>query len=144
MVARWPETKITGIDMSAEMLEKARKKHPNNSNIQFLQSTYASGLLDEKKQPDVILFSYALTMFNPGWEEAIQSAVEDLAPSGYIAVVDFHDSSSGSFKNWMQKNHVKMEGHLLPVLESNFETAHLETKPAYGIWNYLLYVGQKK
>ncbi|HRI60570.1 MAG TPA: class I SAM-dependent methyltransferase, partial [Saprospiraceae bacterium] len=94
--------------------------------------------------PDFVLFSYALTMFNPGWEAAIEQAGADLKPGGRIAVVDFHNTPSSTFRWWMSRNHVRMEAHLLPFLQSKFRTELLEIHPAWlGLWRYFLYVGQK-
>ncbi len=93
---------------------------------------------------DLLVFSYALSMFNPGWDQAIGVAHQELAPGGTIAVVDFHSSPLALFKRWMALNHVRMEGHLLPELQSRFAIIHQEIRPAYGgIWYYLLFVGKK-
>jgi S-adenosylmethionine-diacylgycerolhomoserine-N-methlytransferase len=83
-------------------------------------------------------------MFNPGWEQAIDCAYQDLDRGGYIAVVDFHHSSISLFKRWMALNHVRLEGHLIPRLESRFRPEICQLYPAYGgIWSYFLFIGQK-
>jgi S-adenosylmethionine-diacylgycerolhomoserine-N-methlytransferase len=44
----------------------------------------------------------------------------------------------------MALNHVRLEGHLLPELQSHFTTTRREIRPAYGgIWYYVLFVGKK-
>ena len=97
------------------------------------------------EQPDIVLFSYCLTMINPGWEEAIQRAISDLPAGGRIAVVDFHGSQLRWFRKWMRFNHVSMEEQILPVLLENFETQRVEILKAYGgLWSFFLYVGKKK
>ncbi len=61
-----------------------------------------------------------------------------------MAVVDFHDSPLTLFKQWMALNHVRMEGHLLPELQSRFRPLVCEIRRAYGgLWYYLLFIGQK-
>ncbi len=94
---------------------------------------------------DGILFSYALSMFNPGWERAIEQAADNLAPGGVIAVVDFHDTAFSLFRKWMWINHVRMKSHLLPLLSGSFEPVSLRTPPAYmGLWRYLIFIGRTR
>ena len=91
-----------------------------------------------------LFFSYSLSMFNPGWEQAMDCAYRDLDWDGLIAVVDFHHSSFSLFKRWMALNHVRLDGHLLPRLESLFRPEVCKIYPAYaGIWFYFLFVGRK-
>jgi len=82
-------------------------------------------------------------MMHKNWESVIEYAQQDLKPGGLIAVVDFHDSSFSWFKRWMGMNHVRMDGHLLPRLQSLFRSLHLEVNHAYGgLWSYFLFIGQ--
>jgi S-adenosylmethionine-diacylgycerolhomoserine-N-methlytransferase len=91
------------------------------------------------------LFSYALSMFNPGYDIAMAAARRDLVPGGRIAVVDFHDSRFGFFERWMGMNHVRMNGQLRPLLQSLFTPVTDCLCPAYaGLWRYLLFVGRKE
>lgn len=143
---RHPQLTLAGVDVSTDMLQVAasrlRSYHPR---IQLIEMPYAPGSPALPFQPDVVLFSYCLTMINPGWEEALQRAGADLAPGGQIAVVDFHGSAFGFFRRWMGMNHVRMEEHLLPALEARFATVHKEVRRAYGgLWTYFLYIGLKK
>ena len=137
---RFPQASITGLDLSAEMLKVARKN--TNATVTFQQGAY--GTVPQPHQYDLILFSYALTMFNPGWEAAIEQAYADLRPGGMIAIVDFHDSRLVAFKRWMGVNHVRMDGHLLPKVNQHFSAKVVKVNPAYGgLWAYLLFVGEK-
>ena len=44
----------------------------------------------------------------------------------------------------MGKNHVHMDGHLLPFLQSAFRTEFFEIRPAWlGLWQYFTYIGMK-
>ena len=84
-------------------------------------------------------------MVNPSWDTLILQAKEDLVDDGIIAFVDFHNSPSRLFKKWMGKNHVRMDGHILPFLQDHFDTVKYEIRRAYlGLWHYTLYIGQKK
>lgn len=139
----FPNSSLTGVDLSPAMLERARKNLARRKDkINLREGAYGTVPLDGTF--DLVLFSYALTMFNPGWEEAIDQAYEDLNPGGIIAVVDFHDSALPPFKRWMGVNHVQMNGHLLPKLKKRFRQQHSLVKKAYGgIWEYCLFIGRK-
>lgn len=138
-----PHAWITGLDVSADMLEKARNKTMNLSKVRLLEAPY--GPTGKNFQDlDGILISYALTMMNPGWEEILEQAHADLRPGGWIAVVDFHDSALPFFKQHMSGHHVRMDGHLLPWLEKHFDTHFSEVRKAYqGAWEYFTFVGKK-
>ena len=140
-----PQARLVGLDISEDMLRQARKNlaaYP--SRVELLHRTYDRPI---KVDPafDFILFSYSLSMMHKNWENAIEYAQQNLKPGGLIAVVDFNDSSLGWFKRWMNMNHVRMDGHLLPRLQSSFRSLHLEVNHAYGgLWSYFLFIGQIK
>jgi S-adenosylmethionine-diacylgycerolhomoserine-N-methlytransferase len=140
----FPQAAISGVDLSDAMLNVARKNLGEfNRQVTLQQRSYNAPLRSEPPF-DLILCSYSLSMFNPGWEEAIAYAYQDLADGGRIAVVDFHDSSFPGFKPWMRLNHVRMDGHLAPKLEKHFHTDTLNIRKAYaGVWSYFLFVGRK-
>ncbi|HMQ55901.1 MAG TPA: class I SAM-dependent methyltransferase, partial [Anaerolineae bacterium] len=131
-------------DISGDMLDQARRKLRPVRQVELVLQSYTRPL--RLSRPfDLILFSYSLTMFNPGWQQALAAALEDMAPGGHLAVVDFHDSPVASFRRWMGLNHVRMEGQLLPVLRRLAHPDVLELRQAYGgLWRYLLFVGQKQ
>lgn len=143
---RFPKSQLTGIDISADMLDIADRKLMLVPNpITLKQKNYGSERFDFPKAPDCILFSYCLTMVNPDWEKLIIQAKNDLHTEGVIAVVDFHSSPVKWFRKWMQFNHVRMEGHILPILQDQFETVKLERRRAYfGLWTYFLFIGKIK
>ncbi len=136
---------LIGVDISPEMLAVASKSLERYSRrVRFLERAYAPGAWKLPAKPDVILFSYCLTMINPGWEDALQRAHDDLEEGSTIAVVDFHDSPYSLFQKWMGYNHVRMDNHLLPALQKRFTTVQLEVHQAYGgLWSYFLFVGKK-
>ncbi len=140
----FPQAHITGLDLSQAMLARAQwNLREQNPRVQLIERAYDRPL---KITPsfDLILFSYALTMFNPGWEQAIEAAYRDLQPGGLIAVVDFHDTPFTWYRHWMARNHVRMTGHLLPRLASRFRHRLVSLSPAYtGWWTYLLFIGEK-
>ncbi|MBK9335861.1 MAG: class I SAM-dependent methyltransferase [Lewinellaceae bacterium] len=140
-----PDWSLIGIDVSAEMLAKASRATASCSRrVQLFEKPYATADFRLQESVDIILFSYALTMFNPGWEAAIGQAYQDLKPGGHIAVVDFHDTPHSWFRRWMGYNHVRMDAHLLPLLEKHFtpETSMVQTAWG-GLWRYCIFVGKK-
>jgi S-adenosylmethionine-diacylgycerolhomoserine-N-methlytransferase len=141
---RFPRATVTGVDLSAPMLAVARRKTaPFGARVKLVHRAYDAPL-GAGAGHDLVLFSYALSMFNPGFETALRAAADDLAPGGCIAVVDFHATPLRWFERWMGVNHVRMNGQLRPLLQTLF-TPHLDrVDPAYGgAWQYLRFVGRK-
>ncbi|WP_395741888.1 class I SAM-dependent methyltransferase [Prosthecobacter sp.] len=140
----FPHAHITGVDLSEQMLAIAAKKIRDDQTT-LLRRSYSAPVHPDGKRFDLVLFSYALSMFNPGWEQAIDAAWEDLAEGGCIAVVDFSHSNLAWFRRWMGVNHVRMEGHLWPYLGQKFVPLLDERFTAYGgVWQYGIFIGRKQ
>jgi S-adenosylmethionine-diacylgycerolhomoserine-N-methlytransferase len=141
---RFPKAFITGLDLSAAMLGVANKKIARfGGRVRLVHQRY-DGPVAGGEPFDLVLFSYSLSMFNPGFEAAIDAAHADLAESGQIAVVDFHDSRFRFFERWMGVNHVRMDGQLQPKLRARFVPQMDEVRHAYGgLWRYLLFIGRR-
>lgn len=139
-----PQARLTGIDLSPHMLTRAREKlAPLGERVRLVEASYDHPLAPHDPF-DGVLFSYCLSMINPGWEAALDSARADLSPGGVIAVADFHATPVPAFRRWMGVNHVRMEGHLLPALEARFTPLERRVVPAYGgLWQYLLFLGRR-
>jgi S-adenosylmethionine-diacylgycerolhomoserine-N-methlytransferase len=140
---QFPEARLWGLDLSGDMLAVARKKLQILApRLTLIKAAYDHPV-EEKPFFDLVVFSYALSMFNPGWEQALAAASRDLAPGGAIAVVDFHDSGFPLFKRWMGLNHVRLDGHLLAGLTSRFPLHEATVRPAYGgLWSYFRFLGR--
>ena len=138
-----PETAITGLDLSPHMLGKARRKTMAfGSRVELRQMEYSQPL--DPQGFDVVVFSYCLSMINPGWEQAVIAADQDVAPGGKVAVVDFHNSAFSAFRAWMGVNHVRMDGHLLPFLKEMFPRNHTLIRTGYGgLWSYVMFTGHQ-
>lgn len=137
----YPNASLIGIDVSRDMLKRCEKKlAAEEERLTLLEGYY--GKIPIVQRPDVILFSYCLTMVNPAWDMLIREAANDLKPGGHILVVDFHNSPVAAFKRHMSHHHVRMDGQLLPLLQELFVTNLVDIKQAYGgIWRYLLFSG---
>jgi S-adenosylmethionine-diacylgycerolhomoserine-N-methlytransferase len=140
---QFPQAQLWGLDLSGDMLAVAQKKLQNLApRLTLVQAAYDRPV-GEEPSFDLVVFSYALSMFNPGWEAALAAVSHDLAPGGAIAVVDFHDSGFPLFKRWMGLNHVRLDGHLLPGLKSRFPIHEATIRPAFGgIWSYFRFIGR--
>lgn len=145
LARRFPKARLTGLDVSSHMIERAaRATKAWSGRVELEQRPYKLGDPRYEGRMDAILFSYALTMINPQWEELLQQAKADLKPGGIIAVADFHDSRFQWFKTHMGHNHVRMDSHLTPKLEQAFQPLSKSVRPAYGgVWEYFVFVGRK-
>lgn len=144
LARRFPRAEITGVDLSQAMLAVAQRRiAPWAGRITLRAQSYERPLRESGY--DLVLCSYALSMFNPGYATAIASAHGDLVPGGCFALVDFHGTRHPWFARWMRFNHVRMERHLRPALRDWFEPVLEERPRAYGgWWEYLLFVGRKR
>jgi ubiquinone/menaquinone biosynthesis C-methylase UbiE len=99
---RFPQAKLWGLDLSADMLSVAQRKlHNLLPRLTLIHAAYDRPLAPEP-QFDLVIFSYALSMFNPGWKEALTTAACDLVTGGALAVahslltVIYHMLKTGS------------------------------------------------
>ena len=134
----FPHAEIVGLDLSAEMLSKARRKiEIYGPRVSLLHREY-NAPISGGDPFDLIVFSYCLTMINPGYNDVLQFCVQDLSPTGRVAVVDFHDTSFRWFRRWMGLNHVRMDGHILAALQgAGLNPQPCLVKSAYGgLWRW--------
>jgi len=140
----FPGARITGLDLSADMLDRARAKiAPFADCIDLLHRPYDGPVASEDGKFDLIVISYALSMINPGYDEVIQLCRRDLNEGGVIAVVDFHETRWTWFRKWMGVNHVRMEGQILAQLDAGYEAVVRRIGRGYGdLWRYVTFVGR--
>lgn len=145
LARRFPSAEITGIDLSKDMLERAAGKFSSRADRPMLVHGNYAQPMDSMPSYDLIVFSYTLSMINPGFQQALENARCDLTPGGIIAVADFNNSPAVWFKSWMKVNHVRMNGHLLPELNRLFKPVRETVMKAYGgIWQYFIFLGAQK
>ncbi len=140
----FPSARITGLDLSSDMLDRARAKTASFADrVDLLHRPYDGPVSDESGKFDLIVISYALSMINPGFDEVIALCRRDLGEGGVIAVVDFHETRWTWFRKWMGVNHVRMEGQILAQLDAGFEAVVRRIGRGYGdLWRYVTFVGR--
>lgn len=143
MADRFPRAQLVGADLSADMLDRARRNLATHAGrVRFHHGDFAE--LDVGAGFDLIVLAYTLSMTHPHTETLLRRAVALLAPGGRLAVVDFHDSPWPLFKRWMAVNHVRMEGELPELFSRVGLIGEPKVARAYGgVWRYLCYVGQR-
>lgn len=144
ILAKYSFAKVIGFDLSQDMLEICRKKTTHyGSRIKLINEAYDHHTSILSGKVDIILFSYALTMINPGWDELIVKAHKDLKKGGKIIVADFHQGRS-FFQKHMSNHHVRMDGHILKRLQEIFPNNTYKVQSVYmGVWQYLVFSGEK-
>lgn len=144
LARKYPEAELVGVDLSGDMLRKARAKLKRHGDrVTLLEEPYQAGG-NAGDGFDLVLFSYSLSMINPQWAEVLDQAKADLRPGGMVAAVDFSDSKYVGFRNHMSRNHVMVTGHLLPGLRERFEPVLDVERGVYlGWWKYLIFHGRK-
>ena len=114
--------RVTGMDISGEMLRSARAKLGARAQLAQADACTFDGMQSfGTAQFDRIILSYAISMI-PDWQAALATAARHLAPGGQLHVVDFGNQSGlpGWFRRgllgWLAKFHVTPRGDLAEVL----------------------------
>jgi len=91
-----PEARLHGVDVAGVMIETAARALDRAGLAQRVRLAQAGGQGFDPQAAfglarfDVIYFSYVLSMI-PDWRPVVARALEQLAPGGILAVVDFGD-----------------------------------------------------
>jgi S-adenosylmethionine-diacylgycerolhomoserine-N-methlytransferase len=136
----FPQAEIMGVDLSEDMLTKAHAKVARFEDRVTLRECAYSEPLSSGLPFDLIVFSYCLSMINPGYLDVLRVCRQDLAPQGKVAIVDFHDTPVGWFGRWMGLNHVRMDGQILAALQKGgWQLEPLHVERAYGgLWRWIM------
>lgn len=127
-----PTLRLTGIDISEEMLKSARARFARtqlDGRISLLQRDAATPA-DCKAQR--ILMSYSLSMV-PDWRRALAVAIETLEPGGILAIVDF--GSFGGLPDWLAEACIDMLSRVdaPPCLELPQELRRYASSRAFSV-----------
>jgi len=80
LLARWPDARLTGVDSSPEMLERARAAHPQ---AQFVQGDIGAW---QPAQPVDVLYSNAALHWLDDHERLFPALLDKVAAGGWLAV----------------------------------------------------------
>jgi S-adenosylmethionine-diacylgycerolhomoserine-N-methlytransferase len=106
MAEAHPALRLTGLDISDEMLKSARSKFARTELGErvSLQHGDAATPPTDHKAPR-ILMSYSLSMV-PDWRRALAIAIDMLEPGGILAIVDF--GNFGGLPDWLAEGCIEM------------------------------------
>lgn len=141
----FPSSRLVGIDLSAAMLARARRRLRGTAELIH----GALGAVDPGAPFDVVIASYMLSMTGSEQAACIAAMRAVLAPGGWLGVVDFHSTPFPAFAGWMQRNHVQFDAFLPDRLvaggpqPAKADDTWLTTYSAYGgWWQYCIWMGR--
>lgn len=123
---RYPDARLFGLDISAEMLHTAASSLAREGVTGRLAEADATDFdaqaLFGRANFDRVFISYALSMI-PGWERAVAQGLQCLAPGGALHIVDFGsqerlpDWFRNGLRAWLGKFHVSPRDTLRDELQ---------------------------
>lgn len=125
---RYPEARLYGFDISAEMLTTARASIARKGLSERITLAEGDATAFDPQAMfgvpafDRILISYSLSMI-PDWQAALAEAVRHLAPGGQLAVVEFGqgeglpETLTAALRRWLALFHVTPRAELPQALE---------------------------
>lgn len=153
---RYPQARLCGLDISAEMLATAdatlsrRGLRDSVALARADATSFDARALFGSAAFDRIFVSYALSMI-PGWENAIDRALAALSPAGTLHVVDFgqQERLPGWFASmlgaWLARFHVAPRPDLVAAIAARAEAAGRQAsfRPLHGGYAWLVVVGPR-
>ncbi len=151
---RWPDCRIFGVDISAQMLKTAsdtiRRHRLENRIVAGLGDATAfdaEGLFG-RSQFDCILCSYMLSMV-PEWQAALRWAMSLLAPQGRLHIVDFgmQERMPSLFRQlffaWLDLFHVKPRAEMVDYAAALAKTLgwQFQQQQLYGDYSRIIKIG---
>jgi phosphatidylethanolamine/phosphatidyl-N-methylethanolamine N-methyltransferase len=117
-----PHLKVTGIDLSTDMLKLARKrmKKSNHSNIEALLEMDATSLAFQDNHFDIVVASYVLTVV-PNPVKVIHELARVTKPGGIVLIVN-HFSVENGLRGAIEKSLAKHAPKLGWRSEFRYET----------------------
>lgn len=120
----WPDARLYGIDISAEMLKTAHAR-PGLDAVLALgdAAAFDADHLLGRLSFDRILLPYCTSMI-PAWQEAIVNACGLLAPGGSLQIVDFGQMAGlpapirAALRSWLAAFHVSVRDGLAEFVAS--------------------------
>ncbi|WP_343314686.1 class I SAM-dependent methyltransferase [Brucella sp. BE17] len=142
----YPNAKLYGIDISAEMLDTAQNAAKRAGIIGRTKleradaAQFDPGTLFGKSGFDRIFISYAASMI-PQWQTVIRESMRHLSPCGQLHIVDFGNQSHlprwfrHSLLTWLDWFHVTPRANLFDACEA------IAAEEGLGVEQRILYRG---
>ncbi|WP_426227618.1 class I SAM-dependent methyltransferase [Pararhizobium sp. DWP3-4] len=125
---RFPDARLFGLDISAEMLASAEAKlgkpRLTRTVLRVADATDFQASEFGETGFDRIVISYALSMI-PDWEKAVGAAIAALNPGGSLHIADFGQQERlprlfrRGLQAWLRRFHVTPRKTMAAVLKSN-------------------------
>lgn len=138
----WPEARLYGIDISAEMLKTAHARCGLNAMLALGDAAaFDADHLLGRLSFDRILMPYCTSMI-PSWREAIVNACGLLAPGGSLHIVDFGDLAGlpapirTPLRRWLTAFHVTPRSDLAEFVTRTASARGLACTIAAGPGGY--------
>ena len=130
-----PEVKITGIDISPEMLEKARKRVSQEklTHVEELRTMDAQAMDFEDHSFDAVFAMYIMAVV-PDPYRVVQEMSRVCRPGGHLVIVNYFRTGSKKFRlnEWIAKPLGKMfHFHFGLDLQEFTHRAHLDVIESY-------------
>lgn len=128
---RFPDARLYGLDISAEMLTSAGVKLASLKTAPVLRVADATSFSPQQFGTDGfdrIVISYALSMI-PDWEKALDAAIAALNPGGSLHIADFGQQerlpafAGKMLKAWLTRFHVTPRPDLHQALQQRANRA---------------------
>lgn len=135
---RYPDSYVTGVDLSDDMLQFV---DPTIVKAMEIRNEYYTSDSFGENRFNLILCSYSLTMMDD-IRFTLNAIKKHLKPNGILLVADFDSSPFNLFQKWMKKNHVSFEPNLFELLDDFFEVEFKSTRKAFfGLYTYSIFLG---
>lgn len=125
----YPDARLFGLDISAEMLATARKNLSGEATEPVLKRLDATNFTPAdlgERGFDRIMISYALSMI-PEWEKTVTASLAALNPGGSLHIADFGQQErlprwfGRLLRAWLRQFHVTPRADLESVLRGAIE-----------------------
>jgi S-adenosylmethionine-diacylgycerolhomoserine-N-methlytransferase len=146
----WPQARLYGIDISAEMLDTARQVVGRAGLARRIElaradaTSFDPAWLFGVPSFSRVFCSYSLSMI-PAWRAVLDEALRWLAPDGELHIVDFGDQERlpgwfrAGLRQWLAQFHVTPRDELeaeLAVLMGHADALRLFERPLRGYAQY--------
>lgn len=149
LLSKYPNLHILGIDLSEDMLERAKKKITGPFNIEWRQGDFLT------TQTPSQFFDIAFSMSNFHYfsnpQKILEKTREALKKNGLFVIIDWNkDSLKGKIYNWYMRrfdpsfNQVYSPNQIKALLEtSGFIVENIKTLKAGTLWQIMRVVAKK-